>query len=109
MRNYRRFRTLHGLVKENEQSGSYQASQAEYQQWQQDYQAAKTIRSDSRDDYQIGYDQAVNDFRSQHLFQHYPTKLIAWEAQVSDERTAEIVDYIKGYHAAEQQLTVTKF
>ncbi|GMA69972.1 hypothetical protein GCM10025879_12180 [Leuconostoc litchii] len=85
------FKNLHNYVKENYESGKYQAAEQTYQ-------------STSVDDYQLGYKQAEFDYKNNHTFQKFPSATIQLVNDITDNKAIEISKFISGYEAAKREI-----
>ncbi|MFD1418291.1 hypothetical protein [Companilactobacillus keshanensis] len=87
---YKSIKKLHDYIKNNI-----------YDDVQEDYRHIKirTKDDDPRDDYQMGYDQAVIDFRRNHRFHNYPGSIVKLTNKVSKNKMSEISEFINGYQA----------
>ncbi|KRK63652.1 hypothetical protein FC72_GL001256 [Companilactobacillus tucceti DSM 20183] len=82
-------KNLHNYIKNN----IYDDAQNDYYQIKTNWKG-----TDNRDDYQMGYDQAIIDFKRTHRFHHYPANIIEFTNRVSKGKVSEISEFINGYH-----------
>ncbi|WP_125711555.1 hypothetical protein [Companilactobacillus kedongensis] len=87
---YKSIKNLHDYIKNNI-----------YDDVQEDFiHIKKHIKDDDpRDDYQMGYDQAVIDFRRNHIFHRYPGSIVKLTNRISKNKMLEISEFINGHQA----------
>lgn len=102
------FNDLHNFVKSNYEQGTYFEAQKEYQHWQKNYDQLKTNVHTTTSDYELGYQQAQNDYQKNQTFHYYPTYLINFANRISDNRLSEVSAFLKGYHDFEIKVLKTK-
>lgn len=83
---------LHDNIQENYEQGNYQGAEASYQQMKSTQ--LKTMSDNVRSDYQMGYDQAIADYKNHNPFHYYPDKIL----QLSNSGKPQVADYVQGYN-----------
>ncbi|MQS74856.1 hypothetical protein [Companilactobacillus halodurans] len=96
---------LHDFIKENYEDGTFQSTQDSYRQVKNDYQASKDFHASTEDDYQLGYQQAMSDYRRDHAFRYYPKSLLRFANEISDNKLIEITNFIDGYKNAQKDIS----
>lgn len=85
---------LHDYVKKNYEQGKYDNPNDQYYSNREAYEC----RSDSTDDYQMGFSQALKDHEENQSFKVYPQKLVNLGNKVSDNKMQELSEFIAGYN-----------
>lgn len=88
-------RQIHDFVKIN------------YEQHKYNYHPAQESYSSGKNDYQLGYAQAMSDYRRIHSFRNYPQSMVGFVNKVSNNDMFEISSFIDGYNDAEKNIKAT--
>lgn len=94
---------LHDYVKKNYEQGHYDDVKKDYQNWSQSHDYGQEGASTtSKTDFQMGYDQAMDDFKTGRPFRRYPDKLVDLGNSVFGNKLEELSAFIKGYREGQQ-------
>lgn len=94
---------LHDFIKENYEQGNFYSSKEHPEYYRPKTYSTDQEQRDTRSDYCLGYQQAVQDYNSNRTFRHYPAKTTALINKFSDGRISEISAYIAGYNALKKE------
>ncbi|MBW1606015.1 hypothetical protein [Lactobacillus sp. Sy-1] len=99
---------LHDFVKKNYENGNYDFAKKNYENYNFSGGIPQGVnynmfRHQSKD-FQLGYNQALNDYKIRNKFKHYPVKLIYLINMLFNNRAIEIYNFVKGYSLAKNTL-----
>ena len=90
---------IHNFVKNN-----YDSDQRSYSNISSDYHHPKDNQHDEKNDYQLGYYQAVSDYQRIHNFRNYPQSMMRIANKISNNQMFEISSFIDGYNDAKKNI-----
>ena len=96
---------LHDFIKTNYEENLYQDQIEAYKNLQNDYHYSQDIHPNNKNDYQLGYDQAMSDYRRNHAFHNYPESLLKFGHKLTNDKLSEITLFVAGYRDACQNIS----
>lgn len=103
---------LHDFVKKNYENGSYDFAKKNYENYHFSGEIPQDVNYNmfrhQGKDFQLGYNQALNDYKIRNKFKHYPVKLIYLINVLFNKRAAEIYNFVKGYSLAKKYIKKKK-
>ncbi|KRL36653.1 hypothetical protein [Liquorilactobacillus uvarum] len=95
---------IHDFVKNNYEQENFQTYN-EHNWSKTDYSSKNcSYQQNNMADYQLGYQQAIQDYKTQHEFRHYPEELAKLINKLTNGRVSEISEYIRGYNVGKEEL-----